>query len=207
MKKLILIILFTIVAFVGMNAQRLLAEPRHYVGVKGGVVMSTVSFVPSISQSMHYSYQAGAVYRMVSEKYFGIQVEANYTQRGWNERNGYKRTLGYVEVPFLAHITFGWRVFRMYVNLGPSVSFLAHENNVLEDGMMYQQKTPVDNIVDYSIMGGVGFEFHTQAGVWSLEGRYSYGLGDIYNNSASDTFRGSSNQNIYVTLGWMFQVK
>lgn len=200
-----MLILFTVFG-ISLCAQRLWAEPQHYVGVKGGMVMSWVNMVPNIAQGMHYSFVGGAVWRMQNEKYFGIQLEANYAQRGWSEDKGYQRTLGYIEVPCLAHITFGKRLFKFYINLGPSISLLVNEQNVLESSDYVQQKMPVENKFDYSIMGGLGFEFHTNAGVWMLEGKYSFGLGDMFDSSAGNVFRASSNQNIYITLGWMINV-
>ncbi len=204
MRRIVLLVI-AIFLVSGISAQRLLAEPTHYVGVKGGASISFVSFVPTVSQSMRYSYVGGFAYRFVSEKYFGIQLEANYAERGWKESNSdYERRLGYIEIPFLSHITFGRKFFKWYFHLGPSISFLVKEGGILESSVYPQQTMGVKSKVDYSIMGGTGFEFHTSAGVWSLEGRYSFGLGDMFSNKAGEAFKASSNQNIYVSLSWMF---
>ena len=53
--------------------------PEYGVGVRGGATTSWVSFSPSVAQSSTYGLQAGGVFRYVSAKYFGVQVEANFT--------------------------------------------------------------------------------------------------------------------------------
>lgn len=59
----------------------------------------------------------GVTMRYMSEKYFkmmcGVQMEINYSQRGWDEKieddsgNSYSRTMNYLEIPFMAHLAFG----------------------------------------------------------------------------------------------------
>ncbi len=184
--------------------------PEHYVGVRGGAMASWVNFSPAVEHTLRYSFMAGAVYRMVSEKFFGFQLEANYVQRGWKESvdgDPYERLTGYLEIPFMTHITFGSKTYKGFVNLGPSISILLHENNVLSESAYAQRRMKTSNVIDYGIVGGVGFEVHTVAGVYQIDARYSFGLGDIFPSNATDIFRTSSNQNIIVSLGWLFQVK
>jgi len=185
--------------------------PEYGVGVRGGATASWVSFSPSVAQSSIYGLQAGGVFRYVSAKYFGVQVEANFTQRGWTEKSDaytYTRQLNYVEVPFLSHIYFGGKVFRWFFNLGPSVSYQISDNvestvtNIEQNSC---HTMAVKNRLDYAIAVGTGFEFNTKrAGIYQLEARYSFGLGDMFPNSATDDYRRSSNQNLSVCLGLLF---
>ena len=63
------------------------------------------------------------------------------------------------------------------------------------------------NNFDYGITGGVGVELRLNRNVFVLEGRYSFGLGDIFGNKKADVFHGSSaNRGILVTLSYMFNV-
>ncbi len=185
--------------------------PEYGVGVRGGATASWVSFSPSVAQNSTYGLQAGGVFRYVSAKYFGVQVEANFTQRGWTEQSDsytYTRQLNYVEIPFLSHIYFGGKVFRWFFNLGPSVSYQISDN--VESTVTNAQQKPrhtmaVKNRLDYAIAVGTGFEFNTKrAGIYQLEARYSFGLGDMFPNSATDDYRRSSNQNLSVCLGLLF---
>ena len=201
-----LIILFTLV----VSANSVFGQvnyfvPEYGVGVRGGATASWVSFLPSVGQSPTYGLQAGGVFRYISAKYFGVQVEANFTQRGWTEQSDaytYTRHLNYVEVPFLSHIYFGGKVFRWFFNLGPSVSYQISDN--IESTVTNTEQKPrhtmaVKNRLDYAIAVGTGFEFNTKrAGIYQLEARSSFGLGDMFTNSATDDYRRSSNHNVSI---------
>ncbi len=65
----------------------------------------------------------------------------------------------------------------------------------------------VENRVDYGIAGGVGLEFsHPKVGHFMLEGRYYYGLGNLYGNTKRDYFAISNQQSIVVKLSYLFDV-
>ena len=92
-----------------------LGEERHNfaVGINGGLNMNSVSFDPKIKQNTLNGMEMGVTLRYMSEKYFkmmcGVQMEINYSQRGWSEKiedgseNTYSRTMNYVEIPLFAH--------------------------------------------------------------------------------------------------------
>ena len=96
-----------------------LGEERHNfaVGINGGLNMNSVSFDPKIKQNTLNGMEMGVTLRYMSEKYFkmmcGVQMEINYSQRGWSEKiedgseNTYSRTMNYVEIPLFAHLAFG----------------------------------------------------------------------------------------------------
>ena len=135
-------------AVMPMMAQ--LGEVRNNlsVGINGGLNMSKVDFSPSIKQKSKNGMSMGITARYISEKYFnmlcGIQMELNYSQRGWNENiedgteNTYNRTMNYKEVPLLAHLAFGKdaldRGVRFFLNLGPQFGlFLNEKENMSEN--------------------------------------------------------------------------
>ena len=60
----------------------------------------------------------------------------------------------------------------------------------------------IDNKFDYGIAGGAGIELKTKAGNFFVEGRYYYGLADIFNNSKLDDFGRSANQTITARIGY-----
>ena len=105
------------------------------IGFNAGATFNNVVFSPSIKQGTHQGLVGGFTARYISEKYFamicGLQIEANFSQRGWKEKiedgtgNTYQRTLNYVEIPFLAHLAFGAddRGVRFFINAGPQFSF------------------------------------------------------------------------------------
>ena len=110
-----------------------LGEERHNfaVGINGGLNMSSVSFNPKIKLNTLNTMSMGVTMRYMSEKYFkmmcGVQMEINYSQRGWDEKieddsgNSYSRTMNYLEIPFMAHLAFG----KDALNRGVKVFFTA----------------------------------------------------------------------------------
>lgn len=218
-------------AILGGNLHAQVGQPRsrYEVGGSLGMTNSTVNFSPSIKQDLNLGYTGGLTMRYTSEKYFFLicaaQLEANFVQRGWNELiedgsgNQYYRTLNYVEIPFLTHLGFGReaRGIQGFVNLGPQVGFLINEkehyggalpwdtsnraNNVTE-----QYGKPVEKKLEYGIAGGGGFEIKTGIGSLSFEGRYFYGLSDIFNNTKRDYFGRSANTSIYAKITYMFEL-
>lgn len=212
MKRLV-IVLLSVVASQFVSGQDYF-HPEVSWGVNGGMNFSKISFLPAIKQNSLNGIVGGVTFRYVTEKYFGLQVEANLSQRGWTEAFddpalSYTRTLNYLEIPFLTHLTFGGQKFRFIVNLGPKISFLLGDS---EKGVFTPTTNPehnklVDNRFDYGICGGAGFEIPTKIGCFLIEGRYNYGLGDVFNNSKKDYFARSSNQVSSVHLTYLFRLK
>jgi len=146
--------------------------------------------------------------KYISEKHLGLIAEVNYSQRGWTEEFdptdgfSYNRRLNYLELPIMTHIYFGNKI-RFIVNIGPQISFLLNDdqqmNQSLADdlaerraanpdaqiGVQYSDFTEM-NRVDYGLIGGVGMELKTGIGDFNLEGRYYFGLGDVFNSRRSD---------------------
>lgn len=214
-----IIVIFAIFLLIGAlpaAAQRYFYEPEFALGVRAGGTASFVSFSPSVSHSMLYGAQAGLAFRYISDRHFGIQLEANYTQRGWKEKSDvylyrYSRRLDYIEIPFMSHIFFGKKYFRWFFNLGPEISFRVGDHvtseNLTEDKLRPRHTDKFKSIFDYGIVVGTGFEFQTRrAGIYQLEARYSFGLGDLYKNSSDAPYSRSSNQNISLCLGILFNI-
>lgn len=182
---------------------------------------STGNAVPS---NMLMQYVGGVAVRYMTEKHLGFIAELNLSQQGWEQNFkkdeslkdlglSHKRNLTYIELPFLTHIYFGDKV-RFVVNLGPKVSFLLSEkeemNNALSNYLAsgdapanmvtHQYYRETERSFDYGILGGLGMEFQTKIGNFMLEGRYYFGLADIYKNSKSDYFSRSANRVISAKL-------
>ena len=138
-----------------------------------------------------------------------------------DEPERYERRLTYLQVPVLARL--GWgrerRGFQFFFQVGPQVGFLQSEstkknfeiaNRNVNDrtSSVYAQDTmAVENNLDYGIAGGVGLEFsHPKVGHFMLEGRYYYGLGNLYGNTKRDYFAISNQQSIIIKLSYLFDV-
>jgi hypothetical protein len=134
----------------------------------------------------------------------------------------YERTIDYIQVPVFARL--GWgrerKGVQAFFQVGPQVGFYLNErtktnfnfnerNAAQRTSQIVSQDTmSVQRTLDYGIAGGAGVEFsHPKLGHFILEGRYYYGLGDIYNNSKRDYFGRSNLTNIVVKLTYLFDVK
>jgi len=194
--------------------------PELSYGVNGGITFSKVSFSSflSVPQVLLQQYSGGITVRYISQNHFGLQLELNYSQRGWKERfdttthmNRYARSLTYLEIPLLTHIYFHLgKPVRMFFNLGPQIGLylgakeLEREVNDPESDTSYYD-LQVQHKFDYGLKGGMGLEFRTKAGSFILEGRYYYGLSDIFNNTRADLFQASHSQVIGVNLTYLFR--
>lgn len=222
-------LLIALAAVLGTLRAQTLYKPHLQVGAHAGAVMSQQSFNPSIEQKFHQGFTMGVSAVWAEERHVGLRAELNLTQRGWTEDFTetpdfvYKHTLTYIELPILTHIFFGGRTVKGFFNLGPQLCYMLGDNvdcNFDVTGMSEipgfptanrtteQMKMEVTNRFDYGICGGAGVQFvirrkHTVF----LEGRYYYGLGNIFPSSKKDYFNASRGNAITVTLGYMFRLK
>ena len=203
-------------------------SPNLAVGVKGGMTMSRMSFSPNVQQKFLNGMLAGFAVRYTEENHFGLIGELNIQQRGWQEDfEGepftYSRTLTYVQIPLLTHIYFGSDRMKGFVNLGPSVGYMisesissnfdyrnpgAVEGFPIANRHVNQMSMDIKNRFDYGITAGAGVEFiiRKKHSVM-LEGRYYYGLGNIFPSNKRDEFSASRGTSIQVTLGYLFHLK
>lgn len=228
--KLRVIILTLITAFI--SSANLPAQ-KHYesnitFGGKAGVTLSRISFSPSVPQTMVNGMMAGLKLRYIEERHFGVIVEFNVEQRGWRETfegtsYQYQRKLTYFQVPFLTHIYFGSSKFHCFFNVGPELGYMISSStssnfdvnnfNNLDDFPTTNRSTEqlameIKNKFDYGISAGVGFEyFISRRHSLELEGRFYFGLGNIFGSSKSDVFAASRGMSIQVCLGYNFRAK
>ena len=70
-----------------------------------------------------------------------------------------------------------------------------------------QYSMSVEKKFDYGIAAGMGVEYSIPAlGHFLLEGRYYYGLGNIYGNSKRDFFGKSNFGGIYIKATYLFDI-
>lgn len=206
-------------------------EPRTdlAVGVNGGLAMNTMSFKPAIRQGMKMGLNMGFTARYTCEKYFNMicafQGELNYSQAGWKEKpeteeTTYQRTLHYVHMPLLANLGFGKEHggVKGFLVIGPQLGFCIGET--VRDGVRYnvqqalvggkgdQHDLKVEKKFEYGITGGLGMDVSTKNGHhFIVEGRYFYGLSDIFGSTKKDPFGRSANSTIFVKVSYLFDVK
>lgn len=228
-----LALLLTLFCALGsLSAQKDTSHRALFLGGGGGVTYNNVDFRPITEQSYMIGALGGVAVKYISEKHLGLIAELNFVQKGWRESFdpetqpdfAYKRTLNYLEIPFLTHVYFGNKV-RFIFNAGPKISFLLGENHTmstaLADNIAAQhandpeapigvQYGPIDtmNRVDYGLLGGLGVALKTGVGDMDLEGRYYFGLADLFTSRRSENayFSRSAHRIIEAKLTWYFKV-
>ena len=193
--------------------------PEWSYGVNGGLTFSKVGFNSSVSvpQELLRQFSGGISVRYISEKQFGIYGELNYSLRGWKERtdtiylNRYSRSLAYLELPVMTHIYFNLdKRVRLIINVGPQVGYSIGETEIEReindpDRENSYYDIPVQQSFDYGLKGAVGLEFRTRIGSFILDGRYYFGLSDVFNSTKSDLFQASPNKVVGVNLTYFFR--
>lgn len=220
-------ILVTMLATLAASAQ------VHYdgtiaVGGKAGASLSRVNFNPTVEQTMLPGMTAGVMFRYIEENHFGLVAELNMTQRGWKEvfdesDYNYSHSFTYLELPVMTHIFFGNRRVKGFFNLGPELNIMlgdgiksnftyqdaATMDYFIQDPRHIEQLTmDINNRLDYGICAGAGMEVNLNPKhSLLLEGRFYYGLTDVFPNHKTDVFAGSNSMSITVTLGYFYRLK
>ena len=206
------------------------------VGVSAGMTMNQMGFDPIINQKYHMAPTIGLTLRYTSEKflsaYCALQVELNYARLGWTEDvldgnsqplpDSFKRNLDYLQLPFLARLAWGreHRGMMFYFLVGPQIAYCISEstdrseqwtlnaagNPDRPNNLNAQYTLPVKHKFDYGITGGIGVELNTKLGHFLLEGRYYYGLSDVFGNAKKDVFSRSNHGAIVAKLSYLFDV-
>lgn len=137
------------------------------------------------------------------------------------QAEAYSRTINYVQVPVFAHLAWGeeHKGFQFFIQAGPqfgmflsestSCNFdLASANITDRSNKIHEQYSmKVENSFDYGIAGGMGMEYTMpHVGHFLLEGRYYYGLGNIYGSSKRDYFGKSNHGSIVVKLSYLMDL-
>ena len=134
----------------------------------------------------------------------------------------YSRTISYVQVPVFAHLAWGNEVSgcNFFFQAGPQIGFYLGEStsknfdldniNMTDrsNSVTRQYTMDVEKTFDYGIAGGLGVEYsRPRLGHFLIEGRYYYGLGNIYGATKRDYFGVSNFSNISIKLTYLFDLK
>lgn len=227
MKRAISLIFATLLIVGSLHAQRQY-EPNFALGVKGGATLGLMSFSPAPKQTFNPGVTFGVVARYMEENHFGLIAEVNLTQRGWRENFegqpfNYSRTLTYIQIPLMTHIFFGNQYVKGFFNLGPEFGYMLGSkinadfdytniatvpNFPSRNRVTEQMAMEVKNRFDYGIAAGVGIEFVVaKRHPIFLEGRYYFGLGNIFPATKRDYFSASRTMAIEATIGYMFKIR
>lgn len=221
-----------VLAFMLSSGCAVAVAQAHYnskvsIGGKAGVTMSKMSFTPGTKQKMVMGKMAGISVKYWEERNFGLIVELNYEQRGWAEDFkeypfSFERHLDYIQLPLLTNIFFGGRHVNGFFNLGPEFGYMigsSYKANFDVNNIAGIPDFPTDRVTeqmtleptkkfDYGISAGAGIEFIIKRRHRiNLEGRYYFGIGNIFPDDRRDTFSASRGMSIMITLGYSYRLK
>lgn len=141
------------------------------------------------------------------------------TQTGLPEQ--YSRTTGYVQVPVFAHLAWGKEQngLQFFFQVGPQLGYWLNEKaeanyqlderNIKEraNQTIEQESMPIKNKLDYGIATGMGLEYsHRKIGHFLVEGRFYYGLGNIYDATKKDYFAKSNFNNLVFKVTYLLDL-
>lgn len=133
----------------------------------------------------------------------------------------FQKTINYIQIPVMARLGWGRERsgFQFFVNVGPQFGVYLSESikanyDVMQpylvkrvSPVIAQDTMTVENKFDYGIAGGIGLEYsHRKLGHFIIEGRYYFGLGNIYGDSKRDYFARSNYGNIVIKLTYLFDL-
>ena len=148
----------------------------------------------------------------------------------------YSRKMSYVQIPIFARLGWGRerKGLQFFFQVGPQIGFFLSEKTESnfdvrqtefnpgprnDPNPMYKYTTTrvsdvvaqdtmaIENTFDYGIAAGGGMEFsHPKLGHFLVEGRYYYGLGNIYGSSKRDYFARSNFGNIIIKFTYLFDI-
>jgi hypothetical protein len=211
--------------FCATKAQIVITTPYEFAyGVSGGTTFSSVTFMPRVLEGKRIGATFGLVGRMAMGKNVGLQLELNYAQQGWKEKyededgkpiKGYKynRLINYGQLPFYTRVQFGEKKIKWFFLAGPQIGYMIGEstnenlNGSTPGKENRQHNMPVQKKFEWGISGGLGVEIRTGIGCFTLEGRYLYSLGDIYNSRREDPFSKSSGQILTTKIAYLIPVR
>ena len=226
MRRLALLLTILLPSLLAMSQTHY--EGTIAVGGKAGASLSRVNFNPTVQQVFLPGVTAGVMFRYIEERNFGIVAELNLTQRGWKENfeesdYNYNHRFTYLELPIMTHIFFGNQRVKGFFNLGPEINVMLGDGiksnftytdaenmeYFINDTRHIEQMTMnVHNKLDYGICAGAGMEVNLNPKhSLLLEGRFYYGLTDVFPNHKTDMFSSSNSMSITVTLGYFYRLK
>lgn len=202
-------------------------EPDFAIGAKAGATVSEMAWSPTVRQQFTPGFTAGICMRYTEENHFGLVAELNFTQRGWAEKFApetglsYARHFSYVQLPVMTQIFFGNEKWRYFINLGPEIGLMVGDK--ISANFNYKDLTQVPSFpakhradqlnmgvarkFDYGIAGGMGLEMRlNKKHSFLLEGRFYYGLANVFPSSRRDIFGASRGMSIECTIGYMFRI-
>ncbi len=195
------------------------ALAQFSVGAKFGysgsyVYNATLDRRQEVNDGFTIGNTGGIIVQYITEKNFGLQMEVNYSQKGWVEdidtvTNLFTTTLNYIDIPVMGHAYLGNKNVRYFINAGFFIDYLLSYNEKKEgsfslDELTIRYNESRDNKLDAGIRGSIGVEILTKIGMFQLEGGYNFGIGSVIKKNLNPIPVSVQNQSTVITLGYLY---
>jgi hypothetical protein len=186
------------------------------IGLSQGAALSRMVYDPYVSQKFFQGYTGGLIIRYISEPQLGIQLEANYLQRGWIEeaktKGTYKRSQEIISFPLMTHVYFGKKTkMRFQFALGPYVAYLLKDGEKIDVADTNEYKDyygkALSRKVEFGYSGGISVALRTRMGIFELEGRYNHCLTNLFKPGAEEfIYLGSRPQAVGLAVHYLVKI-
>ncbi|QHT65613.1 PorT family protein [Rhodocytophaga rosea] len=178
------------------------------IGIKAGLNIPKVVFEPSIEQETIFTYNGGLIFKHFEDKIAGVQLEVNFSQKGWKEIidsvQYYSRKINYIEIPCMSQFYLGVTKFRLFLNMGFLVGYSVSASEKIQTTDLQTNRkysfTDTDNRAEFGLTGGLGMMYESTIGNFQLEGRFSQSMTDIQATT------NSKNQVISVSIAYLISL-
>ena len=189
MKKLFAFLIFVFIADAGFS--------QLNVGLKGGATFSNILIdqkpfqVLNVQTQIRPGIMGGLTFQFIHPKNAGIQFELLYIENGFNtkydtiENTQYERSIEYISLPFLMHVSFGKKSYQISLILGPYGSYAISSSEVLTDGTTkikrdYNFDKETDNRFEFGLQAGIGIRNRFSFGIIEVQGSFSFTFTSLY---------------------------
>ena len=213
MKKITLSAMFAgLLLIVGLPATSQAQLPISF-GIKGGVNIANISFDDFDDNDSRTGFNIGAVLDIGIPMFpVGIETGLYYSQQGTTfditetfdgmpVRMDGTIKLDYLTIPVLAKVNFGPPgPFSPHILAGPYAAFVLNAEEEFSSNGQSETVDISDDVesLDFGLTLGLGADFNLMVTTISVQGRYSFGLSDIFEDE------GSKNRVISLVAGFTF---
>lgn len=199
------------------------------VGARAGISWpnTAVPQVETWNSKPRISPSFGLMMHIPIARRFGIQPEACYVGRGYRQeyaglgqvKQADLYVFDFIDANALLTLRLGQEPVRPHLLFGPTIGFMTgarilseKEGSVSGGSVLDPVKLRLNRTL-FGLCGGAGFTFSAGASMLTLEGRYAYGITDIWNGLVFTDINGSTireahgyDRSITVCLSWMMPV-
>jgi Outer membrane protein beta-barrel domain len=205
MKRLAIVLAALIIAlaFVPQNADA-------GVGIKAGYTLSKFLVKPSGPVASNLPYFAGGLYFSIGLGFATIQPEILYIRTGWRLAEDpnfiMENWLDYIQVPLLLRLNIvPAGPVRPFLCGGGYGAYLLKATGVsIVTGEEPSKLDMLDTYerLDYGVLGGAGLIFKLPGLAITVEGRYNYGLKNLYLDPGDGEFQRNTSIMALVGIGF-----